>query len=203
MFVDILGWIAAAAGAFVAVPQVIRIVRASTTAGVSALTWQLLLGVNLAWMTHGAITHHANIVVHNSIYAMCTSTILILLRRDRGMPLWQLFGPGILLGTLIVAVDVFSGPVAFAVVAFLPAALSQLAQLRSLVLSPNVEGVSLWWLGYNVMSQAIWLTWSLLAPEISVTLVSSALGTLMTINLILGTLRRLDFVKARLSLSDG
>jgi hypothetical protein len=89
------------------------------------------------------------------------------------------------------------------VVAFLPAALSQLAQLRSLVLSPNVEGVSLWWLGYNVMSQAIWLTWSLLAPEISVTLVSSALGALMTINLILGTLRRLDFVKARLSLSDG
>ena len=118
----------------------------------------------------------------------------------RGIGFWQLFVPGILLGMLVVAVDVFSGPIAFA---FMPAALSQLAQLRSLALSRDIYGVSLWWLAYCVMNQGIWLTWSVLAHEISVMIVASGLGILMTLNLILGVLRRLNLVRAPLSLSDG
>jgi uncharacterized protein with PQ loop repeat len=203
VFVDIIGWIGAVTGALVALPQVVRILRTGAIAGVSALTWQPLLGVNLAWMTHGLITHHPNILVSNAVYLLCTSTILILLWRHRGIRRWRLFGPGILLATLMVAVDVFSGPVAFAVIAFIPAALSQLAQLRSLVVSRSIEGVSLWWLAYCVVNQGIWLTWSVLAHEISVMIVATGLGTLMTLNLILGVLRRLDFVRPRLSFSDG
>ena len=94
----------------------------------------------------------------------------------------------------MVAVDVFSGPVAFAVIAFIPAALSQLAQLRSLVRSRSIQGVSLWWLAYCVLNQGIWLGWSLLAREISVMIVATGLGTLMTLNLIQGALRRLNLV---------
>ena len=203
VFVDILGWIGAVTGALVALPQVVRILRTGAIAGVSALTWQPLLGVNLAWMTHGLITHHPNILVSNAVYLLCTSTILILLGRHRGIRRWRLFGPGVLLATLMVAVDVFAGPVAFAVIAFIPAALSQLAQLRSLVVSRSIEGVSLWWLVYCVVNQGIWLSWSVLAHEISVMIVASGLGTLMTLNLILGVLRRLDFVRPRLSFSDG
>jgi uncharacterized protein with PQ loop repeat len=203
VFVDILGWIGAVTGAMVALPQLVRILRTSATTGVSPLTWQLVLGVNLAWMTHGVITHHPNIVVSNTLYALCTSTILILLWRHRGIRRWRLFVPGSLLATLMVAVDVFSGPVAFAVVAFIPAAVSQLAQLRSLVVSRSVQGVSLWWLAYGVMNQGIWLTWSVLAHEISVMIVASGLGTLMTLNLILCVLRRLNFVRPALSFSDG
>jgi uncharacterized protein with PQ loop repeat len=203
VFVDILGWIGAVTGALVALPQLVRILRTSATTGVSPLTWQLVLGVNLAWMTHGVITHHPNIVVSNTLYALCTSTILILLWRHRGIRRWRLFVPGSLLATLMVAVDVFSGPVAFAVVAFIPAAVSQLAQMRSLVVSRSVQGVSLWWLAYGVMNQGIWLTWSVLAHEISVMIVASGLGTLMTLNLILCVLRRLNFVRPALSFSDG
>ena len=52
-------------------------------------------------------------------------------------------------------------------------------------------------------SYNIWLTWAVLAHEISVMIVASGLGTLMTLNLILGVLRRLNFVRAPLPLSDG
>ena len=203
MFVDILGWIGAATGSLVALPQVVRILRTGATTGISPLTWRLLVGVNLAWMSHGVITHHPNIVVSNTVYALCTSTILILLWRHRGIRPWQLFVPGIVLGALMVAVDAFSGPIAFAVIAFIPAALSQMAQLRSLVVSQNVHGVSLWWLAYCVLNQTIWLTWAVLADEISLIIVATGLGILMTLNLILGVLRRLNFVRAPLSLSDG
>ena len=103
----------------------------------------------------------------------------------------------------MVAVDVFFGPVAFAVIAFIPAALSQLAQLRSLAVSRSIHGVSLWWLAYCVVNQVIWLTWSMLAHEISVMIVATGLGTLMTLNLILAVLRRLNFVRPGLSFSDG
>jgi uncharacterized protein with PQ loop repeat len=202
VFVDILGWIGAVTGALVALPQVVRILRTSATTGISPLTWRLLIGVNLAWMAHGVITHHPNIVVSNTVYALCTSTILILLWRHRGIRLWQLFVPGILLGALMVAVDVFSGPIAFAVIAFIPAALSQIAQLRSLLVSRSVHGVSLWWLAYCVLNQTIWLTWAVLAQEISVMIVATGLGILMTLNLILGVLRRLNLVRVPLSLSD-
>jgi uncharacterized protein with PQ loop repeat len=202
VFVDILGWIGAVTGALVALPQVVRILRTSATTGISPLTWRLLIGVNLAWMAHGVITHHPNIVVSNTVYALCTSTILILLWRHRGIRLWQLFVPGILLGALMVAVDVFSGPIAFAVIAFIPAALSQIAQLRSLVVSRSVHGVSLWWLAYCVLNQTIWLSWAVLANEISVMIVATGLGILMTLNLILGVLRRLNLVRVPLSLSD-
>jgi len=203
VFVAILGWIGAVTGALVALPQVVRILRTGATTGISPLTWRLLVGVNLAWMAHGVITHHPNIVVSNTVYALCTSTILILLWRHRGIRLWQLFVPGILLGALMVAVDAFSGPIAFAVIAFIPAALSQIAQLRSLVVSRSVQGVSLWWLAYCVLNQTIWLTWAVLAHEISVMIVATGLGILMTLNLILGVLRRLNLVRAPLSLSDG
>ena len=203
MFVDILGWTGAVTGALVALPQVVRILRTSATTGIAPLTWRLLVGVNLAWMAHGVITHHPNIVVSNALYALCTSTILILLWRHRGIRLWQLFVPGILLGALMVAVDAFSGPIAFAVIAFIPAALSQIAQFRSLVVSRSVQGVSLWWLGYCVLNQTIWLSWAVLAHEISLMIVATGLGILMTLNLILGVLRRLNFVRAPLSLSDG
>jgi uncharacterized protein with PQ loop repeat len=203
VFVDILGWIGAVTGSLVALPQLVRILRTGAIAGISPLTWQLLLGVNLAWMTHGVITHHANIVVSNVVYGLCTSTILILLRRHRGIHRWQLFGPGILLGALMVAVDMIAGPVAFAVIAFIPAALSQLAQLRSLAVSRSIHGVSLWWLAYCVVNQGIWLAWSVLAHEISVMIVACGLGILMTLNLILAVLRRLNFVRPGLSFSDG
>jgi uncharacterized protein with PQ loop repeat len=203
VFVDILGWIGAATGSLVALPQVVRILRTGATTGVSPLTWRLLIGVNLAWMAHGVMTHHPNIVVSNTVYALCTSAILILLWRHRGIRLWQLFVPGILLGALMVAVDAFSGPIAFAVIAFIPAALSQIAQLRSLVVSRSVHAVSLWWLAYCVLNQIIWLTWAALAHEISLMIVATGLGILMTLNLILAVLRRLNFVRAPLSLSDG
>jgi uncharacterized protein with PQ loop repeat len=202
VFVDILGWIGAVTGALVALPQLVRILRTGAIAGVAPLTWQLLLGVNLAWMTHGLTTGHPNIVVSNTVYGLCTSTILILLRRHRGIRRWRLFGPGIVLGALMVAVDMFSGPVAFAVIAFIPAALSQLAQLRSLVVSRSIHGVSLWWLAYCVVNQGIWLTWSVLANEISVMIVATGLGALMMLNLILGVLRRLELVRPGLSFSD-
>lgn len=199
MLVAAMGWLAAAFAASVALPQVVRLLRTRTTAGVSLISWQLAIGANLAWTGYGFLAGHPNIFVPNMIMLCCSITILLQLRRDRGLSLLRLFVPGMALGAVTLGVEVGLGPIAFAVAAFLPAAVSQLAQLHSLVLSPNIRGVSLPFLIMNVINQILWFSWSALAGEISVVIVASSLGALMAANLVWALLRRRGLVRARLA----
>lgn len=200
MFVDALGWAAAVFGASVALPQVVRLLRTRTSSGVSLIAWQLTLGANIAWTSHGFLTGHANVWVPNLIMFVCTITILSQIRRDRGIALPVLFGPGLLLGVATLGIDVTFGSIAFAVAAFLPSAFSQLAQLHDLVLAPNIRGISLPFLVMNVINQIFWFSWSVLAGEIAVTLCASSLGVMMTANMVWAMLRRGKFVRARLAM---
>ncbi|MCW2803585.1 MAG: hypothetical protein JWN06_1802 [Propionibacteriaceae bacterium] len=200
MFVEALGWAAAAWGASVALPQVVRLLRTRTTAGVSLISWQLAIGGNIAWTSHGFATGHANVWLPNLIMFCCSVTILLQMRRDRGVPLLSLFGPGLLLGLVTLGIDLTLGPVPFAIAAFLPSAFSQLAQLHDLVVAPNIRGVSLPFLIMNVFNQCLWFGWSMLASEISVTMCASALGAMMTTNMVWALLRRRGVVRARLAM---
>lgn len=200
MLVDLLGWAAAACGASVALPQVARLFRTRTTRGVSLVSWQLTIAANIAWTGHGFLTLHPNVWAPNLILFCCSMAILLQIRRDRGTGLLALLGTGIAVGAATIAVELAFGPVAFAIAAFLPSALSQLAQLQGLILNPNISGVSLAFLVVNVVNQAMWLSWSLLAGEISVILCAASLGSLMTVNLVWALLRSRRVVRARLAM---
>ena len=65
MLIDVLGWTAAAFAACVALPQVLRILRSGTTAGVSTFAWQLAISANLSWVSHGVLTAHPNVWLPN------------------------------------------------------------------------------------------------------------------------------------------
>ena len=151
MFIEALGWVAAVLGAGVALPQVIRLFKTRTTAGLSAPAWQATLGANLAWLAHGFLTGHANIWLPNLCYLIITMTILSRLVVDRRLPLLTTFAPGLALGAVSIALDVWTGPVVFAVAALIPSAFTQLAQFRALVISPNVRAVSMTFLILNVV----------------------------------------------------
>ena len=81
--------------------------------------------------------------------------------------------------------------------AVIPSATAQLAQLRELILAPSIQGVSMPFLMMNVANQCLWVSWALLAHERSVTIASLCIGSLMTANLVLATLRRLGVMRAR------
>ena len=68
--VVIWGWVCALAGTFASLPQVVRLLRAGTSDGVSLLMWQLLLGVGIGWTAHGFTVGHANVVVPNLASAL-------------------------------------------------------------------------------------------------------------------------------------
>jgi uncharacterized protein with PQ loop repeat len=199
VFVEFLGWVAAASLAAVALPQAIKLLRSSTIAGISPSAWQMMLGVNLAWSAHGLFTHHPNILVPNLIFLGCSTTILTQLARRGVRSVPRLFLPGIALGSAAFALDVAAGPVVFALAAVVPSATAQLAQLRELIRAPSIRGVSMPFLVMNVVNQCLWVSWGVLAHETSITLVASCVGSLMTVNLVWATLRRLGAVRSRVS----
>lgn len=199
MLVVALGWVAAALASVVALPQVIKLVRGRTTAGISLTAWRLTLAANIAWMAHGFVVGHANIWLPNLIFMLCSLTILNQLRRDRAISWIATLGPSLVLGLTTLGIDLLFGPVAFAIAAGLPSAVAQIMQFQELVIAPRISGVSVPFLALNTVNQALWLGWGLLAGEQSITLVASAMGVLMGINLVWAVLRRRGVVRARLA----
>lgn len=199
MFIEALGWAAAVLGAGVALPQVVRLFQTRTTAGLSAPAWQATLGANIAWLAHGFFTGHANIWLPNLCYLIITVVILSRLIVERRLPLMTTLSPGLALGAISMGLDVWTGPVVFAVAALIPSAFTQLAQFRALVISTNVQAVSMAFLILNVVNQVLWLSWGLLAGEVSIILCATALGALMLGNVVWAGLRRYGVVRARLA----
>lgn len=200
MFVYVLGWAAALLASCVALPQVVRLFRSGSSAGVSVTAWRLTLAANLSWTLHGIWSGYPNVWLPNLIFMGCSVLILVQLGRDRGLPWVLLFGPSVLLALVTFGVDVWLGPIAFAVAAGLPSVTSQLMQLHELLISPKITGVSVPFLVLNVINQTLWFTWSLFAGEQSVTLVASTLGALMAMNVLWAYLRRTGRVRARLAM---
>lgn len=199
MFIEALGWVAAVLGASVALPQVIRLFQTRTTAGLPAPAWQATLGANIAWSSHGLLTGHANIWLPNLVYLTITTVILSRMIIERRLSILNTFAPGIALGALSTGLDIWAGPVVFALVALLPSTFTQLAQFRVLVISTNVRAVSMGFLALNVLNQVLWLSWGLLAGEVSIVLCATAIGMLMLVNLAWGVMRRYGLVRARLA----
>jgi uncharacterized protein with PQ loop repeat len=199
VLVELLGWAAAASLAAVALPQAIKLLRSKTIAGISPAAWQMMLGVNLSWSAHGLFTHHPNIWVPNLIFLGCSATILTQLARQGVRSVPRLFLPGVALASVAFALDVTAGPVVFALVAVIPSATAQLAHLRALIVARSIHGVSMTFLIINIVNQCLWVSWSLLAHERSVTLVASCTGSLMMVNLVWATLRRLGVVRRKVT----
>ena len=199
VFIEALGWAAAVLGAGVALPQVIRLFRTRSTAGLSAPAWQATLGANIAWLSHGFLTGHANIWLPNLCYLIITSIILCRLILERRLSPWATLAPGIALGAVSIGLDVWTGPVVFAIAALIPSTFTQLAQFRALVISADVRAVSLSFLVLNVVNQILWLGWAMLVGETSIMLCATALGAMMMANLIWAGLRRSGVVRARLA----
>ncbi len=199
MFLDILGWAAALLASSVALPQVIRLFRTRGTGGVSVTAWRLTLAANIAWTLHGVQGENPTIIVPNLLFMICSVLILVQVGRDRSLPWLPLLVPSLGLAAITATLDFTLGPIAFAIAAGLPSVLGQLMQMRELLIAPMIGGLSIPFLALNALNQVLWLTWSVFAHEQSVTLVASAMGFLMALNLSWAWLRRTGRVRARLA----
>lgn len=192
--VDTIGWIAAAIGACISLPQLLRLLRTNSIAGVALTTWQITLGANLAWASHGVVMGHVNMWLPNAVLVVWTVLILRMFRRHRGVPWLRLVLPGVGLAAVTTTIDLIAGPVAFAAVAAVPAVVSMVAQLMALVRSQEITGVSPVFYAVNLTNQVLWVVWASFSGEQAVLIVGSMAAALWVVNIAWLALRRTRLV---------
>jgi uncharacterized protein with PQ loop repeat len=177
--VEIAGWTAALVGTLLGLPQALRLARTRNAEGLSLVAWQLVLGLNLAWMVHGVTMMKWNLIVPNLLGLLTTVPILVLLSRELGRALPRVLLPGVVLAAGMVAVDLGFGTTAYGIVAMWPALLANAGQSLELVRSPRVTGVSPVFLFGAVLNQALWLAWGVLVAD-SGTVISAVAAVVVT-----------------------
>ena len=81
--VELLGLVAGFIGAFAFAPQAIKIVRDRDAAGVSALTYAMVLGGAVLWAGYGVLRAAPSIVFWNVVAAGLAGLVLALKLRRR------------------------------------------------------------------------------------------------------------------------
>lgn len=188
--VDAIGWLAALSSATLALPQGVRIAVTRSVAGVSVVMWQTTLTAGLAWSGHGLHTALPQIIWPNLLLALTSAGVLAQLTRARRLPVLRTWALPVLAAGLAIAADLAFGPVAFAVLAFAPAALGQANQLREIRRAPDTQGVSMVGLMLNLGNQILWLGFAVPSGETAVICVATPMALLAALSIGALSMRR-------------
>ena len=195
-FVVVLGWVAAAISAAVSLPQLIRLMRSGTSAGLSLLMWQLTMCAGAGWTFHGLLTERPNVWLPNLVLGVCSMLVVRLIARDRGLPalkVWLL--PAVIITTLI-GIDVVLGATAYGVATSVPQVIGAGAQLIAIAASRDIRGVSPFYVTLATVVQMAWLWWGLLAGDNAIAISASATLSVVGTTLVWYLLRRIGLIGA-------
>lgn len=186
----ILGWCAAGVAMLLGVPQIVRLVRTRSTDGLSLLLWQAMFSINVGWAAHGFKIGAVNMIATNVVGLASTLTILFLIVKARGLRVhrvlpWSFVGAGVL-----IAIDFGLGSSAFGAAAVVPALVANAGQSVELIRAPRVTGVAPLFLAGQVLNQALWFWWALLAGDGGTLITAPATGLIALFNLIWWALRK-------------
>lgn len=181
---DILGWVAASLGMASALPQLFRLLRTRSSAGVSLSLFQLNAAATGAWAMHGFMVGVPQMQYPNMILTVSSLAVCVLVLRDRKAPLLPALLLPPVLSVALFGVDLVAGALIFGFVVAAPFVVGQVSQLRTMHASTDLSGVSLPFLTVAFVVQAVWLVWGILYGETSITVCASLLGTLSLANLI-------------------
>lgn len=206
VIIEAIGWTAGAYGACIAMPQLARVARTRTTAGIPLLAWQSSMASNLSWTAYGVITGHPNLWLPSLLLTASAAWMLIMICRDLRATgdradLVRAYTLPIVVAAVTIMVALIIGPLAFSAVVLVPAAVAQLIQLRSLMTSRDISAVSSVFLAMGVVCQVLWCSWGILAHDLSNELVAGSLILLSGANLTCYLLRRFDLLRPRLPMA--
>lgn len=197
--VGVLGWVAAAVGSMLAVPQLWHILSTRRTAGLSLLAWDVTVAAGVAWTVHGTRVERANLYVPNAIL-MCLSaavTVLILVHRRSGGAAVGSVGLVAVVAAACIAVDVLAGAAPFGAAVVIPQLVAAASQLLDMVRSVDLAGVSETFLWFNVVVQSLWLWWGVWAGEHAVVVAATLTALAWAVNGVYHRGRALGWWSAR------
>lgn len=155
----VLGLLAAAVGIASSIPQLRRLRRSGTTAGLSAASTTLGTVSVLAWLTYGTAERDPAQMIANAPSALLAIATLALLARHRGRPvLLVLAGLGAL---VVLAVLLGPGTAAVGVLATTVGTVRQLPQVRLAVRGGDLRGLAPGTYALALSSAVVWAAYGL------------------------------------------
>ncbi len=181
------GYAGAALLTSMSLPQIARIMRDRSAAGVSLLTWCIFAASGSGWLAYGLIQQASAIIIVNITFVTTTvPVVMLLLRRQRE---WR--APAAVGVPLVVTVGAIAAmaqlpawvPSSVGVTCGILTTVPQLIESISLRRAGLVSEVSLATLGLLLAGQALWLSYGLARPDVPVIL-TNAIAASVTIGLI-------------------
>lgn len=181
--IEVFGWVAATVGVASCVPQLIRILRERTSAGVSVPLWQITAGCTAAWGVHGFMVGAPQMQWPNvllALLALITVAFAQLDRRERVLP--KLIMPTAV-ALALVASNVWFGPLVFGLLVAMPQLYAQFSQFRLIVDAPDLSGVSPVYLVVNLVLQVMWFIFGTITVDWALIACTSLMMLVCSINL--------------------
>ncbi len=189
--VFVIGWAAALIAVVSGLPQLARLFRTRDVNGLSLIGWQILLGLNLGWMSHGFFVAQVNLWVPNLIGLITTGSVVYLMASVLKLNLFRAAVPGLITGALMALSDLLFGSAAFGTLAIIPAILVNMGQSVELVRAPIVRGVSVATLIAGFVNQLAWTWWGVLVTDPGTIIAASVTGLITGFNLLWWVFRKL------------
>ena len=189
--VDIVGWSATVLGTILGVPQLVRLLRTRSVAGLSLIAWQATLSINIGWTVHGVLIGQPPLVVTIVLALLTTVPILVLMARGLDRPVAATLLPGAVLGVAMIAIDLLLGSAAYGVVVTVPSVVIAGGQTVELARARDVRGLSPVFLVLGLVNITLWETWGLMVGDSGTMIAVSIAMAIGVVNFVWFVLRRL------------
>ena len=190
MFIEVFGWVAAALGVSSNLPQLIRILRERTSAGVSVQLWQVTAASTAAWCVHGFLVSAPQMQWPNLLMAALSSLIVVMVLRDRGEPVLRQFLLPTAVAALLIGSNLWLGALVFGLLVAVPQLVGQVSQLRLMIGPPDLTGVSLGYLSVILLVQTMWFIFGLATVDWALIVCAGSMVVICSINLAVYLVRR-------------
>ncbi|HSO69746.1 MAG TPA: PQ-loop domain-containing transporter [Arachnia sp.] len=189
--IEVFGWVAAAIGVASNIPQLLRILRAKTSAGVSLRLWQISAATTGAWMVHGFLVQQPQMQWPNVLMSTFALVIVVFVLRDRKQAIAPQLVLPVVLAASLSSVELIFGAMAFGFVIAVPQLYGQLSQLREMVTAPDLSGVSLGYLVIMLVVQTMFFIFGLFTFDWALIICAGLTIIVCTVNLMVYVVRHL------------
>lgn len=168
-------------------PQIVRIVRDRSAAGVSLLTWVIFALSGASWLAYGLLLQAPGIIVGNIPFLSTTvPVVMLLLVRQRN---WRwpaaIAGPAVAAGGIVLLLLQLPSAVSggMGVVCGLLTTVPQLIESLNRRRAGLSSEVSLATLGLLLTGQLLWLSYGIFRPDVPIIL-TNVVAVLVTVSLL-------------------
>jgi MtN3 and saliva related transmembrane protein len=187
MDVEWFGYAGAVLMTSMSLPQIARILRDRSAAGVSLLTWLIFALSGTSWLAYGLILGAPAIIAGNVPFIATTvPVVILLLRQQRGWPLGAaIVVPVVVVPVLVAALAQLPAavPSSLAVVCGVLTTLPQLLESISRRRAGQSSEVSMTTLLLLLAGQSLWLTYGLARPDAPI-IITNLIAVTVTVSLI-------------------